>query len=235
MNILVIVAHPDDEILGCGGTIANYTRLGNSVNVIFLTSGITSRFPVGDSRAISKLAEIKKHAILANKLLGVSEEKLHFFEFEDQGLDTVPISKIIDQIRNLIIDMDVQLVFTHHWGDYNKDHRIAYEATLYATRCSPMETSPRELLTFEVLSSTERSFGSFGPFIPNTYIDISQTIDLKISAMSEYKSELRDFPHPRSLIGIRNLASVRGSEVGLAEVEAFHLVRAIRSYPHSEN
>ena len=231
----MVVAHPDDEILGCGGTIANYTRLGNSVNIIFLTSGITSRFPIGDSGAMSKLVEIRKHAILANKVLGVSEENLHFFGFEDQALDTIPISRIIDQIRNVIIDMDVQMVLTHHWGDYNKDHRIAYEATLYATRCSPLETSPGELLTFEVLSSTERSFGSLGPFIPNTYIDISGTINLKISAMSEYKSELHDFPHPRSLIGIQNLASLRGSEVGLTNVEAFHLVRAIRNFPHDEN
>ena len=235
MNILVVVAHPDDEILGCGGTIANYTRLGNSVNVIFLTSGVTSRFPIGDSRAMSKLEEIRKHAVLANRVLGIGEENLHFFGFEDQALDTVPISTIIDQIRNVIIDLDVQMVLTHHWGDYNKDHRIAYEATLYATRCLPLENSPGELLTFEVLSSTERSFGSLGPFIPNTYINISETIELKISAMSEYKSELHDFPHPRSLIGIRNLASVRGSEVGLAEVEAFHLVRAIRNFPHNEN
>lgn len=235
MNILVVAAHPDDEILGCGGTIANYSRLGNSVTIIFLTSGITSRFPVGDPHAELNLIEIRKNAILANKVLGIDEENLHFLEFEDQSLDTVPISQIISGIRNIIRNKNIQMVLTHHWGDYNKDHRIAYEATLYATRCAPFEASPEKLLTFEVLSSTERSFGSLGAFIPNTYMDISGTIDLKIAAMSEYKSELHEFPHPRSLVGIRNLASLRGSEIGLPEVEVFHLVRAIKKFPYDEN
>lgn len=235
MNVLVVAAHPDDEILGCAGTVANYSRMGSTVDIIFLTSGVTSRFSAGDPDAQLNLARIRENAILANEILGISEQNLHFLEFEDQALDTVPISQIIEKLRKIIEGMNIQIVLTHHWGDYNKDHRIAFEATLYATRCAPFEASPKELLTFEVLSSTERSFGSLGAFIPNTYMDISGTIDLKIAAMSEYKSELHEFPHPRSLVGIRNLAALRGSEVGLAEVEAFHLVRTIKKFPYDEN
>jgi len=224
---LIVAAHPDDEILGCGGVIAKLAAEKKSVYVVWLTGGILSRHNQKHSSAAAELALIRANALTAMSLLGVGESNLNFLGYEDQKLDTVPFLDLVKSLKQIIQEVKPNCVFTHHSGDYNKDHRVTFEATLYATRASPGEFSPQKLYTYEVLSSTERSFSSFGAFEPNTYIDVSQYIEKKQSALGCYETELKSFPHPRSKEGLQILARHRGMEVGLSCAEAFHLVRSI--------
>lgn len=226
-NVLIIAAHPDDEILGCGGLMAKLSSQRVKVSVALLTGGIRSRYTKTNAKMDRELTLIRKHALAANKLVGVKEKDVHFLGYEDQKLDTVPLLDLTKSLKDLVSAIRPQDVYTHNPGDYNKDHRVCYEATLVATRVSPGEFSPEKLFCYEVLSSTERSFGSLGGFKPNTYVDIRNQVKRKQKAMAAYKTELRKYPHPRSVEGVRILAELRGIEVGLQFAEAFHLVRSL--------
>jgi LmbE family N-acetylglucosaminyl deacetylase len=224
MNILIIVAHPDDEVLGCGGTIAKLSE-NNTIYTLILGEGITSR-DIPDEEKKEELKELKKQSAEANKILGV--KKVFFKNFPDNKFDTIPLLDIIKSIEKTIQGIKPEEIFTHHYGDLNIDHQIVHKAVLTATR--PVgDYTVKKILSFEVLSSTEWNYqNQTNIFTPNTYIDISGIIDKKLEAMKIYKSETRDYPHPRSLEGIEILAKKRGLEVGLAFAEAFCQVREIR-------
>lgn len=222
-KVLIVAAHPDDEVLGCGGTIA---KLAESYDIytLILGEGITSR-EISDEEKGKELNELKKQSDEANKILRV--KKVFFENFPDNKFDTVPLLDIIKRIEDYISKIKPDIIYTHHYGDLNVDHRITFNAVL--TACRPQKNSiVKRIYTFEVLSSTEWNYQTQGNiFIPNTYIDISKTIDKKLEAMQCYKSEIRDYPHPRSLEGMKILAQRRGLEVGLKFAEAFCLIREI--------
>ena len=221
-SVLIVAAHPDDEVLGCGATAAKLIREGNRVVTLILGEGKTSR--LGDIIP-AELEALVKEAEQANGVLGISE--VHFAAFPDNRFDSVDLLDIVQHIEQVIAEVKPEIVFTHHGGDMNIDHQITYQAVLTATRPLPGE-GVRKIYTFEIPSSTEwNAFDKEQLFIPNTFIDVSETIDQKVEAMACYVSELREYPHPRSLQHIRELARVNGTKVGLACSENFRLVRSI--------
>lgn len=226
MTVLVIAAHPDDEVLGCGGTIARLTSEGHDVYVAILGEGITSRYEKREQADQGIMKELQDRSRQVSKLLGVKE--LYFFDFPDNRFDTVPLLDIVKTVEKLIDQFQPKIVYTHHGGDLNIDHVITHRAVMTATR--PVENCPvKEIYTFEVPSSTEWAFGQFQPaFQPNVFVDISATLETKIQAMQIYESEARPFPHPRSPKALQAIARRWGSAVGVEAAEAFELVRLVR-------
>ena len=223
-KILVIAAHPDDEILGCGGTIAKLSQ-ENEVFVLILGEGVTSR-NIPNNTKIKELSKLKNEMFAANKILGTKE--MFIEDLPDNKFDTVPMLDIIKIIESHIQKINPDVIYTHHRGDLNIDHRITFDAVL--TACRPVEGNPvKKLLSFEVPSSTEWNIQDASTnFNPNVYEDISRTIDKKTDAMSAYKNEIRLTPHPRSVEKIRSLAETRGAASGMNFAEAFMLIRELR-------
>ncbi len=225
MNVLVISAHPDDEVLGCGGTIARLATEGNVVYLAILGEGITSRSYKSEQsqRADVEALRVSSHRVAT--LLGAKD--LFMFGLPDNRFDTVPLLEIVKTIEGLIERLKPELVLTHHASDLNIDHQLVNRAVLTATR--PTEgCSVKELLAFEVLSSSEWAFDQFHlSFMPNVFVDITSGLEKKIAAMQLYQGESRAFPHPRSPEGIRALAQWRGISAGLRAAEAFQLIRKI--------
>jgi LmbE family N-acetylglucosaminyl deacetylase len=220
---LVVAAHPDDEVLGCGGSTARLVREGWEVFTLILGEGITSRERERKKKEReTEITELKKRAFEANRILGVKE--VFLLDFPDNRFDSVDLLSIVKAVEEVKKEVKPFAVFTHSKADLNVDHTLTYRAVLTATRPQPGETV-KELYSFEVLSSTEWSFPHL--FRPSVYFDITMTLDIKKEAMKCYTSELRDPPHPRSLEGIEVKAKQRGMEVGLAYAEAFELVRSI--------
>lgn len=225
-NVLVIAAHPDDEVLGCGGTMARLSEEGAGVHIIILANGLTSRPDFDSSQAAAALGVHHERAERAGKLVGAASVKV--LGFPDQKMDTVPLLDITQAIEREIERVRPDTVFTQHGGDLNMDHVITYRATLTATR--PMAgRCVRRLYAYEVASSTEWSFQRFEPrFHPSVFFDIAGTLETKIAAMQVYESETRAFPHPRSPEALRAIAHRWGSVVGVGAAEAFELVREIQ-------
>ena len=226
MTVLVIAAHPDDEVLGCGGTITCLTGEGHDVYVAILGEGITSRYDKHKQVDQGIIKELQDRSRQASKLLGVKE--LCLYDFSDNRFDTVPLLDIVKTVERLINRFQPQIVYTHHGGDLNIDHVITHRAVMTATR--PVVNCPvKEIYAFEAPSSTEWAFGQFqSAFRPNVFVDISDTLELKIQAFQLYESEARLFPHPRSSEALRAIAQRWGSVVGLKAAEAFELVRDVR-------
>jgi LmbE family N-acetylglucosaminyl deacetylase len=224
-KILVVAAHPDDEALGCGGTIAKHTK-DSDIYVVILGEGISSRYKQRDEVKKEELLELQRKSQKVSKLLGV--KKNLFLNLPDNQFDTVPFLDIVKKVEEIVKEIKPEIIYTHHSGDLNIDHRITFQAVLTATR--PIKKCPvREIYSFEITSSTEWSYQKVEkPFIPNIYEDISSTFKKKIKALQIYKTELRKFPHPRSLRGIKILAQKRGMEVGLKYAETFELIKLIR-------
>ncbi|MFH1644459.1 MAG: PIG-L family deacetylase [bacterium] len=225
-KVLVVTAHPDDEVLGCGGTIAKHHKNGDEVTVIILAEGLTSRDDKRNRDAkIKELSLLKKQSIEANKILGVND--LQFFDFPDNRMDSVDLLDVVKAIENCINKFKPNIVYTHHSGDVNIDHRIIHDAVVVACRPIPDHTV-KTLLFFEVASSSEwQPNNSYPNFIPNWFVDISQTLDLKLKALKKYKSEMRKFPHPRSIKALECLANWRGASVGVDAAESFILGRLL--------
>jgi LmbE family N-acetylglucosaminyl deacetylase len=226
MKTLVLAAHPDDEVLGCGGTIARLAAEGHAVSILILANGLTSRPDFDPVRDAPALDRHHARARQAGRLLGATEVSLG--GLPDQKLDTLPLLDITQVIEREIARVQPEVVFTQHGGDLNMDHVITFRATLAATR--PMAGSVvRRLYAYEVASSTEWSFQQFEPrFRPSVFFDISPHLEKKIAAMQVYESEVRAFPHPRSPEALRAIAHRWGSVAGVAAAEAFELVREIR-------
>lgn len=223
-SVLVVAAHPDDEVLGCGGTLARLSSDGHAVHVLLLADGESSRS--GAAPASGKLIEVRNAAASeACRILGCASVTIE--QLPDNKLDTVALLDIVKLIERSISDVQPGIVFTHHSGDVNVDHRMAHDAVLAA--CRPQPGHPvKELYFFEVPSSTEwRPPGSAEPFLPNRFVDISQTLSAKLAALGAYAAELRSFPHPRSIEGVTALARWRGATVGVAAAEAFVVGRQI--------
>jgi len=222
-KILIIAAHPDDEILGCGGTIARLVNEGNDAYTLILGEGVTSRDEKRDrKKRESEIEELKKQIFEANEIIGV--KKVFTFDFPDNRFDSISLLDIIKKIEKLKNKIKPDIIFSHYKNDLNIDHKKTYEAVLTATR--PMETEPVKIIySFEVLSSTEWNYPT--KFSPNVFFDISKTVEKKIEAMKWYQTELRTFPHPRSIETIKSNAKTWGSKVGMQYAEAFELVRSM--------
>lgn len=221
-RILVIAAHPDDEVLGVGGTISKLSNQGHEIYTHIITDGSSTQYK-GD---LEKQEKKKREAEAANKILGI--KKVFFGELPDMKLDTIPHIKINQEIEKIINKINPEVVFTHHYGDVNKDHKLIFESTLVACRPTPNK-NVKKLYTYETLSSTEwGNSNSNDIFIPNMYVQLEEkNIEQKCSAMQEYKTELRDYPHPRSVEAILNNSKQRGNEIGYYYAESFRLIRGI--------
>ena len=219
-KVLIIVAHPDDEILGCGGTIARHIESQDDVHVIFTSDGVTSRRNV-NHKEVSKR---KQNAKNASDILGVKNKPI-FLGFPDNRMDTIALLEVVQALELVINKIKPKIVYTHHSGDLNIDHQITHQAVITACRPQP-GFSVEEIYSFEVLSSTEWSTNN--TFIPNYFVDISSVLELKMSAIKAYNDELRDFPHARSIESITALAKYRGASMGMTAAEAFKIERLLR-------
>ncbi len=223
-NVLVVAAHPDDEVLGCGGTIAKHIEQGDQVEVVILAEGITSRETkqnqIGQSKEIFKLSEAAKKA---NHILGV--KKLTLNNFPDNRIDSLDRIQVIKFIESVIKKCNPEIIYTHHAGDLNIDHRRTHESVVTASRALP-GCGINTLLFFEVASSTEsQTAGSAPYFMPNWFVDISSTLEKKLDALRAYETEMREWPHPRSIKSLQNLAMWRGTSIAIEAAEAFMLGR----------
>lgn len=219
-NVLAVVAHPDDEVLGCGATLARHVDEGAQVAVLILADGVTSR-EVGMSKTQSIIVERHKAARRACARLGVNDVTL--LVHPDNRMDEVALLDIVQEIESVQKRCQPSIVYTHHAGDVNIDHRRVHDAVVAA--CRPLPSAVvRQLLFFETPSSSEwRPPASMSPFAPNWFVDVSHYLPKKLAALSEYAEELRAFPHPRSIEAVEHLARWRGATVGCAAAEAFEL------------
>ena len=226
MKVLVVAAHPDDEVLGCGGTIARMAREGHETYMAILGEGITSRYSRREEADPKLVEKLHSHIERAAKVLECKD--LFTYSLPDNRFDTVPLLEVVKIVEELVSRLTPQIIYTHHGGDLNVDHGIVHRAVLTATR--PMAGQPvREIHAFEIPSSTEWAFSSFPPtFIPNSFVEISGTFEEKVRALSCYESEVRVFPHPRSPEALQAIARRWGSAVGCELSEAFQVVRMIR-------
>ena len=217
MNILVIGAHPDDEVLGCGGTIVRHVDVGHHVTVCIVANRAY------DHKYIPKLIDREKASCQkAQEIL--CYQGLIFLDLPDEQLDHSQID-IITPLEKVLSDCKPDIVYIPHRGDLHQDHRAVFDAVRVI--CRPLgEHCPATLRVFEVPSSTDQvPGGNEWPFVPNYYVDIEKFIDQKLKAMECYSKESRDFPHPRSLDGLRIYAQKRGMEVGMQAGEAFMILR----------
>jgi LmbE family N-acetylglucosaminyl deacetylase len=223
--VLVIAAHPDDEVLGCGGTMRRLAQAGRAVYIAILGEGITSRYPERAQADQALVAALHACSRQAAELLGAQD--LFLYDLPDNRFDTVPLLDVIKIVESLVDRLQPEVIYTHHGGDLNIDHGVVHRAVMTATR--PVAGCPvRRLYTFEVASSTEWAFQQFKPaFRPNVFVDIGNTLPVKIQAMEAYESEARPFPHPRSPQALQAMAQRWGSGVGLPAAEAFELIRAV--------
>ena len=220
-KILIVVAHPDDESFGMGGTIAKHILNNDLVFAISMTNGVSSRNDISQ-------ADIEKRTISSKKASDILGFKwFNKGDFPDNALDTIPILEIIKFIENIKEKINPDLIYTHCSSDLNIDHRIVSQSTLTAFRPQANEKWV-EIRTFEVPSSTDYGHSSItGSFKPNLIINIENTWHLKEKALNSYKEELKEYPNSRSIEGIKNLAKLRGSQVGLFYAEAFEMIRRI--------
>ncbi|MBN2569181.1 MAG: PIG-L family deacetylase [Deltaproteobacteria bacterium] len=224
-TVLVIAAHPDDEVLGCGGTIARLGREGWRVYIAILGEGITSRYdhPEHADKELLRQLHVRSQEVVG--ILGATDVRL--YNLPDNRFDTVPMLDIVKIVENMVENIKPQIVYTHSGGDLNVDHAVTHRAVLTATRPMP-SCLVKDIYAFEVPSSTEWAFSQFQPvFLPNMFVDIRDTLDIKIRAMQHYEGESRTFPHPRSPEALRSIAQNRGAMVGVEYAEAFCLIRSV--------
>ncbi len=213
-RVLVIAAHPDDELLGCGGTVALHTQRGDAVVSVIACEGESLRYgPGGVGQA--------DHMRRAAETLGVRDVRQ--LGFPDQRLDTITLTELISPIEQVVREIRPSIVYGQYGGDVNRDHELLFKALLVATR--PTEPYIETVYAFDTASSTE--WGYPRSFVPDTWIDISATLERKLAAMACYESEVRPYPHPRSLEALRNRAKAWGNQCCLDAAEVFMTVRRI--------
>jgi N-acetylglucosamine malate deacetylase 1 len=225
MKYLVVAAHPDDEILGCGGSMARWVSEGHEVHVLIMAEGATSRDASRDTSAKQgELKALKKAALDASDEIGTTS--LEFLDFPDNRMDSLDLLDVIKSVEKKVQEIKPSIVLTHHSGDLNVDHSIINRSVL--TACRPEQKSTvKKIMSFEVNSSTEWQSPGYDDFVPNLFIDITNFLEKKLRALDCYKSEMKEEPHPRSIQGVRNLAKLRGYSVGLPYAESFMVIREI--------
>lgn len=227
-KILLVVAHPDDEILGVGATMHKLINENNCiVKVIILGEGLTSRSDRRNTKEWEKELDIhRKNIYDAQKQ--ICFDSVSIYDFPDNRFDSVALLDMVKMIEKEKQEFKPEIIFTHHYGDLNIDHQKTYEAVITATR--PMkEEIVKTIITFETPSASEWNFGSNKSFIPNFWIEISaENLKAKQDAMDCYEFETRDYPHPRSNKALKVLAEKRGVEVGLNMAESFNLIRSLQ-------
>jgi len=213
-RVVVIAAHPDDEVLGCGGTIALHAQHGDQVTAVIACEGESLRYGTGGvGQALHTQRAAEKLGIRDGRMLG----------FSDQRLDTVTLTEVISALSSVVSDVRPEIVYCQYGGDINRDHQLLFQAVLVATR--PTENHITAVYAFDTASSTEWAFPR--SFVPDTWIDISSTLDVKLAAMACYETELRPYPHPRSLQALRNRAEAWGNQACLEAAEVFMTVRRV--------
>jgi len=226
-SILILAAHPDDEVLGCGGTMARYAHEGATVRVAFLGDGVSSRGRA-DSDMAAVRADIAARRVAAETACAILGATIaRFGDFPDNRLDTVALLDVVKFIEVLLDEHRPDTVLTHHGGDLNIDHRKVHQAV--ETACRPQAgRSVRTIASFEVASSTEwRLPGAAAVFVPNWFVDISRWLDHKLRALDAYSAEIREWPHPRSRRAVEHLARWRGATVGVDAAESYLLGRLL--------
>ena len=218
--VLVIAAHSDDEVFGCGGTIAKHIASGDKVHVVFMTNGVGSR-----NSSFEEIQERRQTSQNVSDILGVSSTQQ--FDFPDNKMDTVALLDLVQSIEQVINKLLPKYIYTHHIGDLNIDHQITHKAVITACRPQP-GFCVKEIYAFEVLSSTEWQTSGILPFSPNVYIDITDYIDLKKQVLQSYSKEMHQAPHSRSIDNAIRVNAVKGNSVGVNYAEAFMLVRMNR-------
>lgn len=220
-QVLVVAAHPDDEALGCAGTLIKHLDHGDEVSLLFMTDGITGRESANESDKELRRKNFEK----AMNFLPYHNVKS--CSFPDNAMDTVPFIGIVREVESFMEEVKPSIVYTHFEGDLNIDHRICYQAVVTACRPTPTSTV-NEIYSFEVLSSTEWNARSDNSFRPNFFVDIGNYLQKKIDYINCYDDEMRDSPHARSYDNVRSLATLRGATVGVSAAEAFMMHRTIK-------
>lgn len=224
-KVLVIAAHPDDEVLGLGGTLIKHVKEGDEVHLLIVTDGSSSQYR--DKKEIQSIiiAKEKETKMCAN-ILGITS--IRYGKLQDMKLDNSPHIDINCVIEKAIREIQPDVVYTHFWGDVNLDHVAVFKSTLVATRPC-VGQCVKELYCYYVPSSTEWGVYNVNTaFIPNVYVDISKYAEVKYKAINSYKTELRKYPHPRSIEYIEKLDEICGLNVGLDRAEAFVQIRKIK-------
>lgn len=220
MNVLVIAPHPDDEILGCGGTIAKHIANGNKVYVLVVTKGC---LPLFDEAGV---LQVRKECIEADRHLGVTETR--FLDFPAAMLESIPRYKLNDEISKVIHTVKPDEVYLPHHGDMQLDHKMIVDAAMVGLR-PKYEHVVRRVYAYETLSETGWDIPNVvNEFIPTVYNDISNYLQQKLNALGMFKSQVSEFPNARSVQAISALAMYRGSTVNVNAAEAFSLIREIK-------
>jgi len=221
VNVLVVAAHPDDEVLGCGATIAHHAETGDAVEILILGTGALSR----DGAGPGETERLAGQAAEAARILGARRARV--LDLPDNRFDGVDLLEIVRRVEVEIQGLRPEIVYTHHAGDLNVDHRRTFQAVL--TACRPQASGGvRKILSFEVPSSTEWQSPTSGHgFRPNVFVDVGRTLARKEAALAAYVDEVRPFPHPRSPEAVRALGIWRGASAGFPAAEAFELVREL--------
>lgn len=217
--VLIVAAHPDDEALGCGGTLARLSASGIQAHVLFMTDGVSSRPGSTDQNAR------RQAAASAAEILGLNPPTFH--DFPDNAMDTVSLLDVVRVVEATIERIAPKAVFTHHHGDLNVDHQVVHRAVITACRPQPSHVV-ESILSFSVRSSSEWCVEDPGNYFhPNLFVDIDSTLSRKLEALSQYAGEMRSSPHTRSLQAVESEARVLGNTVGLNAAEGFRIIRSI--------
>lgn len=220
-TVLIIAAHTDDEALGCGGTIARHVAAGDVVHAVFMADGVSSRPDATTADMEQRMASARQ----AHEILGL--QRVEYLGLPDNRMDSLPLLDVVQALEAVIQTLSPQVIYTHHHGDLNIDHRITHQAVMTACRPQP-DSTVREIYGFEVLSSTEWATPQQEPFAPNVFVDISAFLLTKHKALQAYRDEMRSAPHSRCIEHVEHLARHRGHSVGVDAAEAFVAIRLIR-------
>jgi N-acetylglucosamine malate deacetylase 1 len=224
-SVLIVASHPDDEILGVGGTIARHADEGDMVNILIMATGATSRGESSqDPDYRAEMASLRKSAGDAARILGAREPR--FAALPDNRMDELPLLDVVKTIERVVGELQPQIIYTHFGGDLNIDHRITLQAVITAARPIP-GSAVTAIRCFETPSSTEWQDPNEPCFAPRLFVNIEQQFSRKINALNCYAAEMRPFPHARSLQSVEALARWRGGQAGLRAAEAFTTIREI--------
>lgn len=219
-TVLIVAAHSDDEVLGCGGTIAKHVDNGDLVFVAFMTDGVGARISCENKEINERYISSEK----AIEVLGVA--KSFRFDFPDNQMDSVSLLSVAQKIESVINEIKPNIIYTHFAGDLNIDHQVTHRAVM--TACRPQAwCSVKEIYCFEVLSATEWNSNTMVAFIPQKIVNITEQWNRKQSALQAYEKEMRDAPHSRSFECVEALAKLRGNTHGINFAEAFYIERIL--------